>query len=88
MFGSLGVAPERGFTAQDRAISDRMLDIWANFVKSGNPNDAGASAWRRADMETPVFMELGDAFAPREPLPANIRSFWNTQYDARGEYRF
>jgi para-nitrobenzyl esterase len=88
MFGSLHVAPERGFTDEDRAISERMLDLWANFVKSGDPNGANSGAWPRADVDAPVFMELGDAFAPREPLPADIRQFWNSQYDARGEYRF
>jgi para-nitrobenzyl esterase len=88
MFGSLATAPERGFTDADRAISERMLDLWANFVKSGDPNGASGGDWLRADVDTPVFMELGDAFAPRAPLPANVRDFWNSQYDARGEYRF
>jgi para-nitrobenzyl esterase len=85
MFGSLHVAPERGFTDEDRAIADRMLDSWANFVKTGDPSNG---AWPRADVDAPVFMELGDAFAPLAPLPENVRAFWNIQYDARGEYRF
>jgi para-nitrobenzyl esterase len=88
VFGSLDTAPERGFTDVDRAIAERMLDYWANFVKTGDPNGADGGAWPRADVEAPVFMELGDAFAPRAPLPENVRSFWNARYDATGEYRF
>lgn len=87
MFGSLNAAPERGFTDEDHAISDRMLDLWANFVKSGNPNGANG-VWPRADVDAPVFMELGNNFAPLEPLPENVRQFWNSQYDTGGDYRF
>lgn len=87
MFGSLDVAPERNFTDEDRAISDQMLDTWANFVKTGNPNGEGG-AWPRADVDAPVFMELGDNFAPLAPLPEDTRSYWNARYDASGEFRF
>ncbi len=88
MFGSLGVAPERGFTDADRAISARMLDTWANFVKTGNPNGVDGDAWPRADTEAVTFMELGDHFAPAVPLPAERRAFWNARHDSTGEYRF
>lgn len=84
MFGSLAAAPERNFTEQDRAISANMLDTWARFVKTGAPDPT----WPRADVYSPIFMELGDNFAPRAPLPDEVRNFWNSQYDARGEYRF
>lgn len=87
MFGSLAVAPERNFTDEDRAIAARTLDTWANFVKMGNPNGE-AGDWPRADVEAPVFMELGDNFAPREPLPESTRAYWNEHYDASGEFRF
>lgn len=88
MFGSLSAAPERPFTDVDRAISERMLDYWANFVKTSDPNGASGGNWPRADVEAPVFMELGENFAPLAPLPDNVRNFWNSEYDANGPYRF
>lgn len=89
MFGSLAAFAERALTEQDQVIAEQMLNRWANFVKTGDPNGGGGAAWPRGDVETPVFMELGDHFAPlRDPLPAAARAFWNAQYDAEGAYRF
>lgn len=87
MFGSLGIAPERGFTDEDRAISERMLDTWATFVRTGDPN-GGVSGWPRADVDAPVFMELGDGFEPLAPLPADVSAYWNAYFDRVGSYRF
>src|SRR5262249_50934454 len=88
MFGSFGALPERRFTPADHAISERMLDYWANFVKFGNPNGADAGAWPRADVEAPVLMELGDRFGPMASLPTEVSVFWNRQHDTRHEYAF
>lgn len=89
MFGSLAAFADRPLTDADRAISEAMLDHWANFVKTGGPNRSGADTWPRADVASPVFMELGDAFAPlAQPVSPETRSFWNAEYDARGPYRF
>jgi len=88
MFGSFAAAPERPFTAVDRTISERMLDYWSNFVKTGNPNSPGVQAWPRADTDAPVFMELGDRFAPMAPLPATVSAFFNAYDDAHDLYRF
>ena len=88
MFGSFAAAPERPFTAEDRAISERMLGYWSNFVKTGNPNSEGVHTWPRADVEAPVFMELGDRFAPMAPLPAAVSAFFNAYDDTHDHYRF
>ncbi len=88
MFGSFASAPERPFTDQDRAISEAMLDYWANFVRSGDPNGEGRAAWPRAHGDLPVFMELGDRFAPLAPLRPETTVFFNTYFDANGQYRF
>lgn len=89
MFGSLDAFAERPLTDRDRAISAQMLDYWANFVKTGDPNGASAAAWPRGDVERPVFMQLGDAFEPiADLMPTASRAFWNAQYDATGSYRF
>jgi para-nitrobenzyl esterase len=88
MFGSFTAAPERSFTAADRVISERMLDYWSNFVKTGNPNSVGVHAWPRADVADPVFMELGARFAPMAPLPTAVSAFFNAYDDAHDLYRF
>ncbi|MGE0595098.1 MAG: carboxylesterase/lipase family protein [Hyphomonadaceae bacterium] len=88
MFGALDAAPERGFTDEDRAISERMLDHWANFVKRGDPNGTGSALWPRADVDAPVFMDLGGGFTPLAPLPEPVRTFWNARFDAENAYRF
>lgn len=89
MFGSLGAFTERPLTDRDRAISEQMLDYWANFVKTGDPNGAAAPVWPRGDIGTPAFMELGDSFGViRSPMPEASRAFWNAHHDASGDYRF
>ncbi len=45
VFGTLSAAPERHFTAVDRSISARMMRYWVDFVKTGDPNGAGMTAW-------------------------------------------
>ncbi|MES1200855.1 MAG: carboxylesterase family protein [Pseudomonadota bacterium] len=74
MFGSFGAAPARGFTDDDRAISARMLRYWSNFVKTGDPNDDALPAWPPADGGAPVFMELGEHWAPYAPKSAAQRA--------------
>ena len=34
----------RPFTAEDRQLSERMMDYWTNFAKTGNPNGPGIGA--------------------------------------------
>ena len=76
VFGTLDAAPERGFTAADRAFSERVADYWVNFVRTGNPNGPGLPDWPAfADGERPLVMELGDA-AALQPLLAPEKLRW------------
>ncbi len=36
----------RPFTAADGALSDRMLDYWTNFTRTGDPNGPGLPPWK------------------------------------------
>ena len=55
MFGTLDRC-WRPFTEADRALSDRMLDYWTNFMKTGDPNAEGLPVWRPCLSEDDVMV--------------------------------
>lgn len=57
MFGTLGRS-WRPKEAEDYAISERMVDSWSQFIKTGDPTAKGTEAWRpcaRDDAYVQVF---------------------------------
>ena len=54
-------------TATDDALTDRMMDLWANFARRGNPNGPRGGEWPLFDRDSPRVMELGDRVAPMAP---------------------
>ena len=69
VFGTLVAAPERHFTADDRAISAQLMRYWIDFVKTGNPNGGGLPAWPAVGARDPEVMVLTRNIAPRPMLP-------------------
>ena len=69
VFGNLSAAPERHFTAVDKAISARMMAYWVGFVKTGNPNGAGLTTWPAMRPGDPRVMVVTDTMQPRPVLP-------------------
>ncbi|HEU5443124.1 MAG TPA: carboxylesterase family protein [Steroidobacteraceae bacterium] len=69
VFGTFDAAPQRHFAAADRAISQRVMGYWVNFVKSGDPNGAGLPAWPAMVPSDPKIMVLSGAMQPRPVLP-------------------
>lgn len=55
MFGTLDRC-WRPFTAEDKALSGKMLDYWCNFIRSGNPNGCGLDEWKPWTPECPSVM--------------------------------
>lgn len=55
MFGTLDRC-WRPFTAEDKALSDKMVDYWCNFIRSGNPNGCGLDEWKPWTPECPSVM--------------------------------
>ncbi len=87
VFHTLSAAPERGFTAEDEAVSARMMAYWSNFVKTGDPNSATQPHWAPATSENGAVMELGGHWAPLA-APAPERQEFFRDYFAHGGRAF
>ena len=48
----------RPFTPADDALSDRMVDYWTNFMKTGDPNGPGLPRWQPCSKAEPFVLEL------------------------------
>lgn len=55
MFGTVGRC-WRKLGAEDKVLSDCMMDWWTNFAKTGNPNGTVDSPWHRFTHENPYVM--------------------------------
>ena len=69
VFGNLDAAPERHFTRVDRALSQRLMRYWIDFVKTGDPNGAGLPVWPAMAGHDPEVMVLAGSLEPRPILP-------------------
>ncbi|MEH6687762.1 MAG: carboxylesterase family protein [Halopseudomonas sabulinigri] len=49
-----------GFDATDEVVTDRMLTIWTNFAKTGNPSISGEIDYPEYDAETQQYVEISD----------------------------
>ncbi|MGW8783015.1 carboxylesterase/lipase family protein [Streptomyces sp. NPDC055796] len=52
LFSSLPT--ERPLSDAQRALSDRMVDYWTGFARTGNPNASGAPLWPRLHSSSPL----------------------------------
>ncbi len=48
------LGPEYNYTAEERQLSRDMMGAWANFAKTGNPNQFENGSWVR-DFYWPVY---------------------------------
>lgn len=56
-FGTLDRV-SRPWQQRDYALSERILDYWTNFMKTGNPNGEGLPAWQPHSRANPAILEL------------------------------
>ena len=64
IFNSLNASPDRPFTDHDRSVAATMSQLWASFVKRGDPNGPGLPQWPKFADTSVGVMELGAHFAP------------------------
>ena len=48
----------RPWTEGDRVLSDKMLDYWTNFMKTGDPNGAGLPEWKPCSKDDSFVMDF------------------------------
>ncbi|CAK7199422.1 hypothetical protein SEUCBS139899_002102 [Sporothrix eucalyptigena] len=61
VFDSLWTAPVDPFTDTDRKVSNMACDLWANFIKTGNPNAEDKYIhWPSAGEDPDHVMQIGE----------------------------
>ena len=62
-FGAVTATPGQ-YEERDQALSEEMVSAWANFIKTGDPNGAGAPQWYMLNEFTENLIEFGDTTRP------------------------
>lgn len=72
--GNLDANPRYVWTDEDRRVSATMSAYFANFIKTGNPNDKGLPAWPQASMDAAkIRRQVIDVNTHSEPFPEQRR---------------
>ena len=61
---ALGMGPEAR-NARDEALSETMMNAWAQFAATGDPNGAVMRDWQRYDAVGDNYLELDDELKVR-----------------------
>lgn len=74
-FDLMGYSPY--FTPAQQRLSDQMIDYWAAFAATGDPNRAGGPDWPRFDGHRPYVQSLApDAITRVDLAAAHHCGFW------------
>jgi len=57
-----------GFDETDEVVTERMLTIWTNFAKTGNPSISGEIDYPEYDAQTQQYVELSDVAEVKSSL--------------------
>jgi para-nitrobenzyl esterase len=72
------------FTADTKAVSDRMRRYWTNFAKTGDPNGGGGDlTWPKFSDTTNVRINFGLQSTIVTDFRAEECAFWRSRYDAQ-----
>lgn len=52
----------------EKDISQQMMSYWANFAKSGDPNDKGLVKWERYNKSPKTYLEINHPISSKEKL--------------------
>jgi para-nitrobenzyl esterase len=78
VFDTDSAVPSPGFTAEQQALADQMVDYWTDFAKRGDPNDADSPAWAAYSNATDTIQSLAPSgVQPTTAFAATHKcSFW------------
>ena len=77
VLGNLDVM-HRPFTADDRAISADAMQLWANFIRTGDPNTGLAQLWPPFNAAHPQTLEIETHPHVRPLMSADRLAFWKS----------
>ncbi|XP_019614817.1 PREDICTED: uncharacterized protein LOC109462698 [Branchiostoma belcheri] len=77
VFG-LPLDPAKGFNEEEKALTRRMMRHWANFAKTGNPNDNTDGIWSAFNETAGGYMVLDTLDARMLTGPSTVNcAFWD-----------
>jgi para-nitrobenzyl esterase len=74
VFGSLpapGKVLGGPYTAADKALSDRIIDFWTNFARTGAPGNG--SEWPRFTLADRAYLRLSTSAKPGADVSRDVR---------------
>jgi para-nitrobenzyl esterase len=78
VFGTLDKG-NRPFTDIDRQVSKTVMQYWVNFIRAGDPNQAGMPKWPALDADAPVILDIGETIAAAPLLDSQKRAFYSME---------
>ncbi|XP_028635105.1 acylcarnitine hydrolase [Grammomys surdaster] len=75
VFGSFFWGIKLNFTEEEKLLSRRMMNYWANFARHGNPNSEGLPYWPVLDQDE-QYLQLNTQPAVGRALKARRLQFW------------
>lgn len=85
-FNSLITNNSRPWSDIDRSVGDKTSQLWANFVKYGNPNGSddqgelpeGVAHWPNLIEQPDKILEIGGQWQPIQTVDAEREKFWTS----------
>ena len=69
-----------GVDARDVELSDQVMDYWARFAATGDPNGAGAPEWPKVDGRRTPVLELGVESRVRDVVHAEACDVFDASF--------
>nr|XP_054104626.1 carboxylesterase 4A isoform X6 [Callithrix jacchus] len=69
-------------TGKEKALSLRMMKYWANFARTGNPNDGNLPCWPRYDKDE-KYLQLDFTTSVGKKLKEKKMAFWMSLYQSQ-----
>ena len=77
VFGNM--TKSEGYNDTDMGLSNKMMDYWVNFAKTGNPNGKGLADWPAYKSKADLNLEFSDTIRTNKHLFKKECDFTNQQ---------